>query len=141
MLLSRVGRRALTTCLNSSVNQNKKLNKNLTFKVGKLSIIQTPKAQRLFTKAFDKNPRDTQGKAAEEKVKAEVFRKFESEGLRSVFNDEILTAVSNSSSIEDLNKSGALIGLYKTFLFYFDHKMCGVKLGAYSDELNLSKFK
>ena len=117
MLLSRVGRRALTTCLNVSVNQNKALNKNLTFKVGKFSKTQTPNAQSLFTNAFDKKSRDTQGKPAEEKIKVEVFGKFESEGLRSIFNDEILIAVGNSSSNEDLDKAGALIGLYKTFTF------------------------
>jgi len=42
-------------------------------------------------------------------VKAQVFENFDSEGLRSVFTDEILTAVLISSSNEDLHKSGVLI--------------------------------
>ena len=122
MLLLRVGRRALSTCLNVSMNQNKDLNKNLTFKVLNFPNIQTIKAQSLFTNATDKNSRDAQGKAAEEKIKAEVFGKFESEGLRSIFNDEILIAVSNSSSNEDLDKAGALIGLYKINIFILTKK-------------------
>jgi len=104
MLVWRGARRAL-------LNQKKNLNKNLIFEVGKFSTIQT-QAQSLFTNAYhnDKEPRDIQGKTkVEEKIKTQVFEMFESEGLRSVFNDEILTAVSISSSNEDLLKSGVLI--------------------------------
>ena len=106
MLVSRVARRSLTSWL----SQSKDLNKNLSFKVGQFPTIQIP-AQTLFTYSFDKKTRETQEKAKEERVKAEVFDNFESDGLRSVFNDEILTAVSISSSNEDLDKSRALIGL------------------------------
>ena len=100
------------------LKQKKNLNKNLIFEVGKFSTIQT-QAQSLFTNAYHnhKEPRDIQGKTkVEEKIKTQVFEMFESEGLRSVFNDEILTAVSISSSNEDLLKSGVLIGLYTVLL-------------------------
>ena len=119
MLILRCARRALITGL----NQKNELNKNL-IEVGKFSSIKT-QAQSVFTNAFhnrkDKDTHDTSEviKADENvnqlshMVKAQVFEKFESEGLRSVFNEEILTAVSVSSSNEDLHKSGALIGLYK----------------------------
>ena len=109
MLISRVARRCLTNLL----SRKKDLKKNLTFKVGQFPSIHIP-AQSLFTNTFDKKPRETQEKAKEERVKTEVFKNFESDGLRSVFNDEILTAVLISSSSEDLEKCGALIGLYKT---------------------------
>ena len=109
MLISRVARRSLTNLR----GPKKDLNKNLTFKVGQFPSIHIP-AQSLFTNTFDKKPRETQETAKEETVKAEVFENFESDGLRSVFNDEILTAVLISSSNEDLEKCGALIGLYKT---------------------------
>ena len=111
MLISRVARRSLTSWL----SQSKDLNKNLTFKVGQFPSIHIP-AQSLFTNTFDKKPRETQEKAGEERVKTEVFKNFESDGLRSVFNDEILTAVSISSSSEDLEKCGSLVGLYKTLI-------------------------
>ena len=110
MLVLRSARRALITCL----NQKKDLNKNLIFEFGKFSTFQT-QAQSLFTNAYHnhKEPPDIQGKIeAERKVKAQVFENFDSEGLRSVFTDEILTAVLISSSNEDLHKSGVLIGLY-----------------------------
>ena len=121
MLILRCARRALITGL----NQKNELNKNL-IEVGKFSSIKT-QAQSVFTNAFhnrkdkDKDTHDTsEVKKADANVnqlnhmvKAQVFEKFESEGLRSVFNEEILTAVSVSSSNEDLHKSGALIGLYK----------------------------
>ena len=118
MLILRCARRALITGL----NQKNELNKNL-IEVGKFSSIKT-QAQSIFTNAFhnrkdkDKDTHDVT-KADENvnqlshMVKAQVFEKLESEGLRSVFNEEILTAVSVSSSNEDLHKSGALIGLYK----------------------------
>ena len=109
MLISRVARRSLTSWL----RHPKDLNKNLTFKAGIFSNIQIP-AQSLFTNSFDQKTREPQEKAKEERVKAEVFENFEADGLRSLFNDEILTAVSISSSSEDLDKCGALIGLYKT---------------------------
>ena len=109
MLISRVARRSLTSWL----SQSKDLNKNLTLKVGQFPSIYIL-AQSLFTNTFDKNPRETKETAKDERVKAEVFENFESDGLRSVFNDEILTAVSISSSSEELEKCGTLIGLYKT---------------------------
>jgi len=117
MLILRCARRALITGL----NQKNELNKNL-IEVGKFSSIKT-QTQSVFTNVFhnrkDKD-KDTHYTSEETKadenvnqlshmVKAQVFEKFESEGLKSVFNDEILTAVSVSSSNEDLHKSVALI--------------------------------
>ena len=113
MLISRVARRSLTSLLSKS----KDLNKNLTFKVGQFPTTILISTQSLFTytNSFDQKTRELQEKTKEkERVKTEVFENFESDGLRSVFNEEILTAVSISSSNEDLEKCGALIGLYKT---------------------------
>ena len=110
MFISRFARRVFTSCH----SPKKDFHKRLTFSVGKFSTIET-QSQKLFTNAFHDKPLNSKGNTDEDKVKTQVFEKFELEGLRSVFNDEILTAVSISSSSEDLEKCGSLVGLYRTF--------------------------
>ena len=96
--------------------KNNDINKNICFGENKYSKFWT---QGLFTSSYHIKPRMRE-KAQQlhlqllnkdtETIKKEVFERFESEGLRSVFNDEILAAISSSSTNDELDKCSALIG-------------------------------
>ena len=96
--------------------KNNDINKNICFGENKYSKLWT---QGLFTSSYHIKPRMRE-KAQQlhlqllnkdtETIKKEVFERFESEGLRSVFNDEILAAISSSSTNDELDKCSALIG-------------------------------